>query len=52
MTTPAGERKAEDYDDLDAETRAAIEESEAQLARGEGIPWEEVRNERWARFIE
>ena len=43
--------EAGDYDDLDADTRAAIEESEAQLARGEGIPWEDVREELRARFI-
>jgi hypothetical protein len=32
----------EDYDDLDPDTRAAIEEAETQLARGEGIPLDEA----------
>ena len=41
----------DDYDELDAETRAAIEEGEAQYERGEGRPWEEVREELRARFI-
>jgi Arc/MetJ-type ribon-helix-helix transcriptional regulator len=40
-----------DYDELDAETRAAIEQAEAQFARGEARPWEEVRAELRARFI-
>ena len=43
--------EAGDYDDLDADTRAAIEESEAQLARGEGSTWEDVREELRAKFI-
>jgi len=44
--------QGEDYDDLDLETRAAIEESEAQCQRGEARPWEEVRNEVRSRFID
>lgn len=40
-----------DYEDLDPETRAAIEEGEAQFQRGEGRPWDEVREEIRARFI-
>jgi len=43
--------KGEDYDDLDATTRAAIEDGEAQFQRGEYRPWEEVREELRARFI-
>lgn len=43
--------RGEDYENLDGDTRAAIEEAEAQLARGEGIPWEKVREELRARFI-
>lgn len=39
--------RGEDFEDLDADTRAAIEEGLAQADRGEGRPWEEVR----ARFI-
>lgn len=33
------------YGENDPETLAAIEEGEAQLERGEGRPWEEVRRE-------
>jgi Arc/MetJ-type ribon-helix-helix transcriptional regulator len=43
--------QGEDFDSLDAETRAAIDEAEAQYARGEARPWEEVREELRARFI-
>jgi hypothetical protein len=32
------EVQGEEYDQLDPETRAAIEEADAQSARGEGIP--------------
>jgi len=42
---------SEDYEDLDPQARAAIEEAEAQYERGEGRPWEEVRDEVRARFI-
>ena len=40
-----------DYEDLDEETRAAIEEAEAQYERGEGRPLDEVAQELRARFI-
>lgn len=40
-----------DYEDLDPETRAAIEKAEAQYERGEARPWEEVREELRTRFI-
>jgi Arc/MetJ-type ribon-helix-helix transcriptional regulator len=43
--------QGEDFDDLDPQTRAAIEEAEAQYQRGEGRPWEQVREELRARFI-
>jgi len=43
--------QGEDYEDLDAETRAAIEEAEAEYERGEARPWEQVREELRARFI-
>jgi Arc/MetJ-type ribon-helix-helix transcriptional regulator len=43
--------RGEDFEDLDPETRAAIDEAEAQYERGEGRPWEEVREELKARFI-
>ena len=45
------ERQAEDYEELDADTRAAIEEAEAEYQRGEARPWAEVREELRARFI-
>ena len=41
----------DDYDSLDAETRAAIEQAEGQYQRGEAIPWEQVREELRARFM-
>jgi len=34
--------RGEDYDELDADTRAAIEESEAEYQRGGGIPLDEA----------
>ena len=43
--------RAEDYDDLDADTRAAIDEAEAQHQRGEGLAWEQVREALRARFV-
>ena len=44
--------QSEDFEELDPETRAAIDEAEAQLDRGEGRPWEQVRGELRARFID
>src|SRR5438477_10337534 len=38
--------------ELDEETIAAIEEGEAQLDRGEGRPWEEVRAELRAKYLQ
>jgi hypothetical protein len=40
-----------DDEDLDDETVAAIEEGLAQARRGEGRPWEIVREELRARFF-
>jgi Arc/MetJ-type ribon-helix-helix transcriptional regulator len=37
--------------EADAETLAAIQEGEAQLDRGEGRPWEDVKAELKARFF-
>ena len=34
--------RGEDYEDLDAETRAAIEEAEAEYQKGGGIPLDEA----------
>ncbi len=45
------QEQGEDFEDLDPQTQAAIEEGLAQAARGEGRPWEEVREELRARFI-
>lgn len=41
---------AADYDDLDADTRAAIERAEAEYARGLARPWAQVRDVLRARF--
>jgi Arc/MetJ-type ribon-helix-helix transcriptional regulator len=43
--------QGEDYDELDPQTQAAIEEAEAQYANGQARPWEEVREEIRKRFI-
>jgi Arc/MetJ-type ribon-helix-helix transcriptional regulator len=45
-----GQVRGVDFEDLDAETRAAIEEGLAQADRGEGRPLDEVRAELRARF--
>ena len=41
---------AEDFEALDANTQAAIEEGIAQADRGEGRDWKEVRTEILNRF--
>ena len=46
-----GEVEGGALEDLDAETRAAIERAEAQGDRGEGRPWEHVREELRARYL-
>lgn len=43
--------RGEDIEDLDPETQAAIERAEAQSDRGEGRPWEEVREELRAKYL-
>lgn len=43
--------RGEDFEALDPETQAAIEKGLAEADRGEGRPWEEVREELRARFI-
>ncbi len=43
--------RGEDFEDLDPETQAAIEEGLAQAERGEAWPWEHVREELRTRFI-
>jgi Arc/MetJ-type ribon-helix-helix transcriptional regulator len=40
-----------DYEDLDEETRAAIERGEAQFQRGEGMTVEEVRERLWRKHF-
>ena len=44
--------KGEDFENLDPDTKAAIEEGLAQADRGETRPWEEVREELRRRFID
>ena len=41
----------EPFENLDPQTQAAIDEALEEAARGEGRPWEEVREEIRARFI-
>lgn len=43
--------EGEAYEDLDQDTREAIERAEAQAARGEGRPWDDVKAEFRARFL-
>ncbi len=43
--------EGEALEDLDDETQAAIERAEAQSARGEGRPWEEVKAELRAKYL-
>jgi hypothetical protein len=43
--------RGQDFEDLDPETLAAIEEGLVQADRGEGQPWDRVREELRARFI-
>ena len=45
-------RRGEDFEDLDPDTQGALEEGLAQADRGETRPWEEVRDELRARFID
>jgi predicted transcriptional regulator len=40
-----------EFDNLDADTQAAIEEGLAQADRGETRPWQEFRDQIHARFI-
>jgi predicted transcriptional regulator len=40
-----------DYDDLDAETKEAIEQGQSEIDRGLGIPWEDVRKELFEKFV-
>lgn len=43
--------KGEDFDNLDPETKAAIEQGLAQADNGESRPWEQVKEEIRRRFI-
>jgi len=44
--------RAEDFQELDPATQAALEEGLAQADRGETRSWDEVREELRARFID
>lgn len=44
-------KQDDEVDELDAETLAAIDEAEAQYERGEGRPWEQVREELRAKYL-
>ena len=46
-----GDVDGDALEDLDTETRAAIDRAEAQGDRGEGRPWEKVRDELRARYL-
>lgn len=46
-----GDVEGDALEDLDPETLAAIERAEAQGDRGEGRPWEQVREELRARYV-
>jgi hypothetical protein len=41
-----------DYDDLDDETKAAIEEADAQIEKGLGVPWEQARERLFGKYLE
>jgi Arc/MetJ-type ribon-helix-helix transcriptional regulator len=43
--------EGEAYEDLDADTRDAIERAEGQADRGEGRPWEDVKAELRAKYL-
>ena len=45
------QEEGEYVEDMDPDTHAAIERGLAQADRGEGRPWEQVREEIRARFI-
>jgi predicted transcriptional regulator len=51
MSVSPSEERGEPLEELDPQTQAAIEEGLAQADRGEGQPWEEMREEIRARFI-
>ena len=46
-----GDVEGDALEDLDTETRAAIDRAEAQGDRDEGRPWEQVRDELRARYL-
>jgi len=45
------QEEGDEIEDLDPATQAAIAEGLAQAERGEGRPWEQVRDELRARFV-
>lgn len=46
-----GEVEGDTLEDLDPETQAAIDRADAQGDRSEGRPWEQVREELRARYL-
>jgi hypothetical protein len=50
--TTLEQNRGEDYDDLDAAVRQAIDEAEEQYKRGEGREWADVRHDLRERFVE
>ena len=52
LATLDEESDVETYEDLDDETRTAIEEAEAEYKAGLARPWDEVRAQLKAKFID
>jgi Arc/MetJ-type ribon-helix-helix transcriptional regulator len=46
-----GQVEDEAFEDLDADTQAAIRRAEVQSARGEGRPWKTVKEELRQRYL-
>ena len=43
--------EAEPFEELDSATRTAIRRAEAQSARGEGRPWQQVKSELRSKYL-
>ena len=46
-----GQVRGVDLEELDQETRAAMEAGLAEAGRGVGLPWEDIREDLRARFV-